>query len=337
MNIKKDYALKKHNTFGIDAHCDWFIQYDNIEDLRTLSSDEYFQECKMINIGEGSNLLFLSNFHGIVLSSNIKIIDIIEEKDSGEVDILVGSGVVWDNFVEFAVNNGLWGIENLSSIPGTVGASAIQNIGAYGVEVCSVIKEVHFFDFDRNCDCVLKRVECDYGYRSSIFKKVYPRISIHHVIFSLNRKGKPNISYPDLIKVFGKKNDISLNKIRTSIIDIRKNKLPDVKKLGNAGSFFMNPIITVDIFEKIKKTYPDVPSYPITEEKIKIPAGWLIEKCGLKGYREGNVGVYEKQALVIINYGGATGREIGSLAEKIIQTVKKVFSIDLQPEVKYIL
>lgn len=340
MDIKKDYALKEHNTFGIDAHCDWFITYDSVDDLSTLASDEYFQECKFLHIGEGSNLLFLSNFRGIVLSSAIDTIEIVERRDyNNEVDILVGSGTSWDSFVEFAVEHNFWGIENMSLIPGTVGAAAVQNIGAYGSELMDTIKKVYFFDFYNKKDKIYNHLECKYDYRNSIFKNYDEmKIAIHHVLFTLKTKGIPNISYPDLKNYFECSiADISLRDIREAVIDIRKRKLPDTKEVGNAGSFFMNPIVSTSIFEKIKSEYPDIPYYTLSDNKVKIPAGWLIDQCGLKGIVDGKVGTYDKQALVIINRGGATGKEIGNFAEKIKEAVKDKFAIEIYPEVRYIL
>lgn len=341
MDIKKDYAVKEHNTFSIDARCDWFITYDNVDDLKLLSSDEYFRDSKVLNIGEGSNMLFLSNFHGILLKSNIKTIEIIDQRVNGDVDVCVGSGVIWDDFVEFAVSNGLWGVENLSYIPGTVGASAVQNIGAYGSEAKDTIKEVHFFDFLENRDIILMGADCQYSYRDSIFKHWCDTktIAIHHVVFTLKKNGKANINYPDLKNRFPNSDttNIDIRKIRNSIIEIRKSKLPDHRILGNAGSFFMNPIVDKELFNSIYSKYPEMPFYPMGEDKVKIPAGWLIDKCGFKGCRDGNVGTFEKQALVLVNYGGATGREIACFAEKIQNVVKDKFNIDIYPEVKYIL
>lgn len=340
MDIKKDYAIKEHNTFSIDAYCDWFITYDNLDDLKLLSSDEYFRESKVLNVGEGSNMLFLSNFHGILLKSNIKTIEIIDKRADGEVDVLVGSGVLWDDFVDFAVKNELYGIENLSYIPGTVGSAAVQNIGAYGCEVKETIKEVRLFDFVENRDVAINVDDCKYSYRDSVFKQWEDKIfAIHHVLFTLKNKGNININYPDLQKIFSERdtNKITLQEVRQAIIDIRKNKLPDHKVLGNAGSFFVNPILSKEKFDKLYCKYPEMPFYKLEDGMVKVPAGWLIDKCGFKGYREGNVGTFEKQALVLVNYGGATGREIASFAEKIQNEVKNKFDIDIYPEVKYIL
>lgn len=339
MEIKKDYALKEHNTFGIDATADWFITYDSAEDLKTLSRDEYFRETKVLHIGEGSNLLFLSNFHGAILKSNIKSIEIDESaSNENSVSVVVGSGVVWDDFVEFAVNNGLWGIENLSIIPGTVGASAIQNIGAYGVEASELIEEVYFVDLVSGEEKIYRNNQINYAYRYSIFKEMeYSRIAVYKVRFRLKRHSSAKLEYPDLKRYFEDKENPSLSEIRKAIIDIRTAKLPDYKTLGNAGSFFMNSIVPIEKWEAIKKDYPEAPHYIVSDTEVKIPAGWLIDSCGWKGYREGDAGVYEKQALVLLNYGKATGRDIVRLAEKIQASVKEKFDIDIYPEVKYIL
>ena len=339
MEIKKDYALKKHNTFSIDAKADWFITYDSLEDIFLLCRDEYFQEIKFLHVGEGSNLLFLSNFHGAILKSQIKGIEVIEEKEEEDSLIIeAGSGVVWDDFVDFAVKNGYYGAENLSAIPGEVGAAALQNIGAYGVEISDIIEEVFFVELRSGQEKSLKKEEMKYSYRYSILKDPeYDRIAIYKVRFRLKKRAELKLDYPDLKRYFEGKENPELSDIRRAIIEIRSKKLPETSKIGNAGSYFMNPIIEEEKWQRIKASYPRAPHYRLEDGRVKVPAAWLIDTAGWKGYREGDAGVYPLQALILVNYGGATGRDIVRLAEKIQATIKEKFDIDIYPEVKYIL
>ena len=260
----------------------------------------------------------------------------VVSEDEATVSLRVGAGEVWDEVVAYAVSKGWGGIENLSLIPGEVGAAAVQNIGAYGVEIKDVIESVEAWNrltFEKH---VFTAEECGYGYRSSRFKDPHqdPHF-ITYVTLRLEKFPVFNIEYGALKQRLSDK-ALTLENVRETVISIRKEKLPDTESLGNAGSFFMNPLITDEHFERIRKEYPDVPSYPAEKGKVKVPAGWLIEKCGFKGQRHGNVGVYEKQALVLVNFGGATGDEIALFAESIRAAVKERFGIELMPEVKYI-
>ena len=335
MRIEQNFSLEKYNTFHLPVKTRWFMEYESEEDVQKILRDEYFQECLSTHIGQGSNLLFINDYNGIILHSAIRGMEVVSE-DEATVSLRVGAGEVWDEVVAYAVSKGWGGIENLSLIPGEVGAAAVQNIGAYGVEIKDVIESVEAWNrltFEKH---VFTAEECGYGYRSSRFKDPHqdPHF-ITYVTLRLEKFPVFNIEYGALKQRLSDK-ALTLENVRETVISIRKEKLPDTESLGNAGSFFMNPLITDEHFERIRKEYPDMPSYPAEKGKVKVPAGWLIEKCGFKGQRHGNVGVYEKQALVLVNFGGATGDEIALFAESIRAAVKERFGIELMPEVKYI-
>ncbi len=335
MRIEQNFSLEKYNTFHLPVKTRWFMEYESEEDVQKILRDEYFQECLSTHIGQGSNLLFINDYNGIILHSAIRGMEVVSE-DEATVSLRVGAGEVWDEVVAYAVSQGWGGFENLSLIPGDVGAAAVQNIGAYGVEIKDVIESVEAWNrltFEKH---VFTAEECGYGYRSSRFKDPHqdPHF-ITYVTLRLEKFPVFNIEYGALKQRLSDK-ALTLENVRETVISIRKEKLPDTESLGNAGSFFMNPLITDEHFERIRKEYPDVPSYPAEKGKVKVPAGWLIEKCGFKGQRHGNVGVYEKQALVLVNFGGATGDEIALFAESIRAAVKERFGIELMPEVKYI-
>jgi len=335
MIIQKDASLKELNTFHVEAAAKYFCEVRNINDLELLrTTDQFINEQKLI-LGGGSNILFVNDFDGIVLKNDIGGIEIISESVD-DVIIEVGAGYDWDKLVEYTINSGYYGLENLSLIPGTVGASPIQNIGAYGVEVKDVIKLVNFVNIDNYEHFTFSNSECRFDYRNSIFKnELKDKVIITSVTFSLSKIEKINSEYVTLQNYFAEDESINItpSMVRDAVIEIRRSKLPDQQELGNAGSFFKNPIISNSEYEKIKSKFPDLNGYNVNDESIKIPAGWLIEKCGLKGKRFGNVGIYEKQALVIVNYGGATGSEIFDLSEKIISEVNDKFNIELMREV----
>ncbi|WP_329903188.1 UDP-N-acetylmuramate dehydrogenase [Porphyromonas pogonae] len=338
MEIKQSFLLSDYNTFKIPATTDYWVTYDSIKDLELLISDEFFQESRSLHIGEGSNLLFLANFHGIILFSRIDSIEEIS-RTSSDITLMVGAGMNWDKFVEYTVQHGYYGIENLSLIPGQVGSSAIQNIGAYGVEASQYITAVHAIDKRNGEKRRFENRECDYSYRHSIFKEPeYDKYIVTHVEYTLKLVPELNLSYKDLSSYFEASAETpSLEKVREAVIKIRQSKLPDTEILGNAGSFFMNPIITSDEFAKLQLKYPHIPHYVMEGGLVKVPAGWLIDQCGFKGHQDGHAGVYEKQALVLVNLDGkATGNDIANLAEKIKGEVKSKFDITIEPEVKYI-
>ena len=336
MNTNQHISLLPYNTFGIDAKADYFVEYDSIADLQAVLQMDIVKQNRILHIGSGSNLLFLKDFEGVVLHSAIKdITGTREDVDSAYLE--VGSGVVWDDLVAYCVLNGLGGIENLSLIPGEVGASAVQNIGAYGVEVQDIILEVNAVEIETATVRTFSNEECHYGYRSSIFKnELKGKYIITSVLFRLDKKPKFKLNYQHLEEEVLKCGEVNLQTIRQTIIAVRESKLPDPKVLGNAGSFFMNPIIAKTLFVSLQEKYPNIPHYVVSETEEKVPAGWLIDQCGWKGKQIGRAGVHNKQALVLVNLGGATGAEIVHLAEQIQSSVKETFGIELRPEVNYI-
>lgn len=336
MRIEENYSLEKHNTFHLPVKTRWFMEYATEEELGRILRDEYFQECFSLHIGGGSNLLFINDFNGIILHSQIKGMQIVEDTDD-TVLLRIGAAEIWDDVVAYAVSNGWGGIENLSLIPGEAGAAAIQNIGAYGVEIKDVIEKVETYNqlsFEKR---VFTNEECLYGYRNSYFKNEHnePHI-VTYIQIRLKKKPEFSINYGNLKSELAQYSELTLQAVRDAVISIRRKKLPDPEELGNAGSFFMNPVIPIAQFEELKKKYPEIPSYPAGEELIKVPAGWLIEQCGFKGKSHGQVGVYEKQALVLVNLGEAKGHEIALVAESIRTAVKEQFGIEIVPEVKYV-
>jgi UDP-N-acetylmuramate dehydrogenase len=311
------------------------MEYENEEELLKILHDEYFQECLSLHIGGGSNLLFINDFNGTVLHSQIKGMGVLKET-SRDVILHIGAAEYWDDVVAFAVSNRWGGIENLSHIPGETGGGAVQNIGAYGVEIKDVIESVEAYNqltFEKK---VFSKEACGYDYRHSWFKENdHDPYIITHINIRLQKTPGYNLNYGNLKeKLAGR--EISLQTVREAVIEIRKSKLPEIEEYSSVGSFFMNPYICLEHYEGLKKSYPDVPCYPVNEEVVKVPAAWLIEQCGFKGKREGHVGTYPNQALVIVNYGGATGEEVVSFAQKIQEAVKEKFLIELKPEVRYV-
>ncbi|GHS97217.1 UDP-N-acetylenolpyruvoylglucosamine reductase [Bacteroidia bacterium] len=336
MHIYENYSLLKHNTFHLNVKTRWFVEYESEEDLQKLLRDEYFLSQAFWHIGQGSNLLFLGDFNGVIVHSGIKGIEIIKEDDDF-VWLKAGASEDWDAFVAYCVGKGWGGIENLSLIPGEVGASAYQNIGAYGVEASDCITEVHSYHLETGEKRIFTNDECDYSYRHSFFKEPENRglYYITHVVYRLSKKPAFQLEYGHVKnRLEGK--EINLQTVREAIIAIRQSKLPDPAVEGNAGSFFMNPYICIAHYEGLKKHYPDIPHYPVNDEVVKMPAAWLIEQCGWKGKTFGGAKISEKQPLVIVNQGNATGDDIVRLAEEVQQAVREKFKIELQPEVNYI-
>ncbi|HNZ62098.1 MAG TPA: UDP-N-acetylmuramate dehydrogenase [Paludibacteraceae bacterium] len=334
MNIKYNYSLLSHNTFGVDVKTDEFIEFDTVEEALTLSKT--LAQKKWLMIGQGSNLLFLNDFKGAILHSAIRQMKKIEEDDQW-VYIEVGSGVIWDQFVEFCVENGWGGVENLSSIPGEVGAAAVQNIGAYGMEVRETIEKVKAIEIASSQLREFSKENCQYGYRQSIFKNQNKgQYILTSVVFRLSKKPQFKLSYQHLEEEVQKRGSVNLQTIRETIIQIREHKLPDFRVMGNAGSFFINPVISKKHFQRLQSEYPEIPHYYVSQTEEKIPAAWLIEQCGWKGKQVGKVAVHAMQPLVIVNCGGASGNEIKQLADEIQLSVKNKFDIQLQPEVNYI-
>lgn len=331
------YSLLQHNTFGINAYCRNFISYKTVKELRsiipTLKDQQWF------HIGRGSNLLFVEDFDGTILHSEIDDFEVVRE-DLNHVYLRVGAGHEWDSLVEKCVSKGYYGIENLSLIPGEVGASAVQNIGAYGAEVSQFIETVETVNAQSGEFRVFTNEDCHYSYRNSIFKgELRNQYIVTHVVYRLNKRFQPELNYGAILQQLEKHNlkpeTLSAHDLRNVIIEIRKNKLPDPHEIGSAGSFFMNPVVSLTKFSELEAKYPQIPHY-VVSGGIKIPAGWMIEQCGWKGKRVGAVGVYDKQALVIVNWGNATGQEVVALCESIQSDVYHKFGIKIYPEVIFI-
>ncbi|MBQ6964558.1 MAG: UDP-N-acetylmuramate dehydrogenase [Bacteroidaceae bacterium] len=334
MKEYQDYSLLKHNTFGMDVKAKRYVEYRSERELKRLIPT---LQGEVLHIGGGSNLLFRGDFDGTVLHSAIKGIEIAEEVE-GEDEVLVraGAGEVWDDVVAWAVAHGLGGLENLSLIPGEVGASAVQNIGAYGVEAKDVIAMVEAIDMQRGEKRYFATVECDYAYRQSIFKnQLKGKYAITYVVYRLQKTPVLKLEYGNIRSVLGDQANVTIADVRQAIIDIRNAKLPDPKVQGNAGSFFMNPVVSREKFLSLQKDYPQMPYYEV-EGGVKIPAGWMIDQCGWKGKALGRAGVHDKQALVLVNLGGATSDEIIRLCDTICKDVKEKFGIDIHPEVNMI-
>ena len=340
--IKTTYYqdLTKMNTFGMKVKARCFIEYDSVADLVDIEFEELARP--VLHIGGGSNLLFTDDFKGTVLHSKINFIEILE---NGLVS--VGAGVVFDDLCAWAAKEGLWGVENLSYIPGEVGASAVQNIGAYGVEVKDVIRTVYCYDTVEEEFVSFDVSECEYGYRDSIFKdpEIKGRYIVTHVVFALSREPMPRLEYGHLreaVEAAGAM--LTPELIRKVIIKIRKEKLPEPSVMGSAGSFFKNPVVPAEHFQKIESAAKaefgaeyKVPHYDLADGMVKIPAAWMIEQCGWKGRRSGGAAVWEKQPLVIVNYTGeAYPEEIIGLEKRIVASVKAKFGVELHPEVDHI-
>ena len=336
MKRQENYSLLEHNTFGMDVRAALFFEYDTEDELRTiLKSDDFTRYERYIHIGSGSNLLFGTDYDGIVMHSAMRTLEVIADADD-HVLIRVGSGYVWDDLVAHCVKQGWSGIENLSAIPGEVGASAVQNIGAYGVEVKDVIARVEAMALDGTIHTFTNE-ECRYGYRDSIFKReLRGEYIITHVVYRLEKTPSYRLDYGDLRIRVESTGEPTLQAVRDAVTAIRDSKLPDPKVLGNAGSFFTNPVVPRLQYEALKEQYPNIPSYPIDEEYVKVPAGWLIDSAGWKGRALGRAAVHDRQALVLVNLGGATGQEVMTLAERICEDIYDKYGIRITPEVNFI-
>ena len=334
MNIFKNSSLYKLNSFGVKHKSKYLIEIKRKEDISFIINNKDLINEKIIIVGGGSNILFTKDFDGIVLLNKILGITKLDE-DKNFIKIRVGSGENWDKFVSYCVDNNYYGIENLSLIPGSVGAAPIQNIGAYGVEIKDFIDNVQGYDLEEKEEKIYSRELCCFEYRNSIFKKEKKnKFFITHVEFILNKKPNYILTYKDLNNL--NRDKISLKYLRDKVIEIRNSKLPNPEKLGNAGSFFKNPIINLSLFESIKLEYDDISGHKIGENNIKLSAAWLIEKCGWKGKVLDKIGVYKKHALVLVNYGEESGNKIKKLSEEISKSVEKKFGIILEEEVNII-
>jgi len=335
MKVQENTSLKKFNTFGIDVQAKYFSAFATIEELHELLDHKHFKKSTTLILGGGSNVLFTKNYNGLVVKNELKGIKKVKE-DEHHVYVQVGAGENWHRFVLYCIENNLAGVENLSLIPGNVGASPMQNIGAYGVEIKDVFyyldayhlkdKKLHTFSLN----------DCELGYRDSIFKRKYKgEFVITNVTYRLNKQPDFNISYGAIKDELEKMSvhELSIKAISQAVINIRSSKLPDPAAIGNAGSFFKNPTIPRIDFDLLKNKFPNMIGYDAPNSNVKVAAGWLIEQCGWKGYRKGDAGCYDKQALVLVNYGDAKGKEIYNLSEEILKSVKEKFSIVLEREV----
>ena len=346
MQVQQNYSLKGYNTFGVEAYAKYFgvfTSVDELSDLLTPDQDHNLQMTTFI-LGGGSNILLTKNYDGLVLKNDIKGIHTIHE-DEDHIYIKVGAGENWHQFVMHCVKNNFSGVENLSLIPGNIGASSMQNIGAYGVEVKDVFHSLEAFHIKEKRIVNFTLNDCGFGYRESVFKKMYKdQFAILNVTFRLNKKPQYNTSYGAIkeeLETMGVK-DLSIQAISQAIINIRSSKLPDPNVIGNAGSFFKNPEVSEHQFQKLKRINPNAIGYVLNNGKVKLAAGWLIEQCGpengtsWKGFRRGDAGCHERQALVLVNYGNASGKEIYDLSTEIKQSVIQKFDVELEREVNII-
>lgn len=337
MRILRNFSLKNYNTFGIDVRAKRFISIENIEDLRNILRKTYAAE--LFILGGGSNMLLTGDIQKTVIHIGIKGKEVISEDDN-EVIVRAAAGENWHEFVLWTLKLNFGGLENLSLIPGNVGTAPIQNIGAYGVELKDNFVSCHAMNIQTLEEREFSLKDCEFDYRNSIFKnQLKNQYIITAVDFRLTKKNHQlKTDYGAINDELDKQGiaDPGINDISKAVIAIRQSKLPDPKKIGNSGSFFKNPIVAKDLFEKLKSEFPELPSYNVSDENVKIPAGWLIDKTGLKGYREGDAGVHKNQALVLVNYGKASGEEILGLARKVQNMVYQKFGIELEPEVNII-
>ncbi|AOW20025.1 UDP-N-acetylmuramate dehydrogenase [Urechidicola croceus] len=335
MNIQKNISLKPFNTFGVDVNASKFLDVKSISDLREVLLKNH----DVFILSGGSNLLFTKDIDKLVLHLNLKGIEVIKETNK-YVYVKSQAGENWHEFVLWCIENGFGGLENLSLIPGNVGTSPIQNIGAYGVEIKDTFHKLKAIEINTGKRRVFKKKECNFGYRNSVFKnELKGKYIITSVIFKLRKKNhKLNTSYGAIQAELDNRgiDKPTIKDVSNVVIDIRNSKLPNPKEIGNSGSFFKNPVIAIDHFINLKNEYPNIPSYIISDLEIKVPAGWLIEQCGFKGKRFGNAGIHEKQALVLVNYGNATGKEVYQIAQNIQEAVKEKFEISLEIEVNVI-
>ncbi|MCX6351877.1 MAG: UDP-N-acetylmuramate dehydrogenase [Bacteroidetes bacterium] len=332
MRLENNISLKDFNTFGMEVSAAKFVAVEAVEDVREVIQ---LKEKNILILGGGSNILFTKNFEGLVIKNNLKGIEKIKETAT-HIWVKAMSGEVWHNLVLHCIENGFGGIENLSLIPGTVGAAPIQNIGAYGVEIKDVLEEVEVMNMESGELKTFNNTDCKFGYRDSIFKyQSKGKYFVISVTLKLSLNPEINISYGAITDVLKAKNIInpSIKDVSEAVCEIRLSKLPNPTEIGNAGSFFKNPEVEKSVYNELKKLNPTMPGYEVDSTKIKIPAGWLIEQCGWKGKRIGNTGSHAKQALVLVNYGGATGMEIQQLSKEIQESVFSKFGVRIEAEV----
>ena len=337
MTLQENVSLKPYNTFGLDVRARYFTAFSSPNDLTEILAQPTARQ-NLLVLGGGSNILFTKDVDGLVLKNEVVGIDVVDEDDY-HFYVKAGAGVNWHQFVLHCIAHNYAGVENLSLIPGNVGASPMQNIGAYGVEIKDVFHQLEAFHLQERTPRTFSLEECAFGYRESVFKRQYKgQYVITSVTYRLNKAPKFNTSYGAIQQELEKMGvqELSIEAISQAVIHIRSSKLPDPREVGNAGSFFKNPQIPNTQFEELKKEYPNIVAFPVNEDHTKLAAGWLIEQCGWKGYRKGDAGCYPKQALVLVNYGSAKGRDIYELSEEIIKSVKTKFRVELEREVNIV-
>jgi UDP-N-acetylmuramate dehydrogenase len=336
--MQHNVSLRNLNTFGLESRAQSFEEVKSAGALATIIKNPELHEVPKFILGGGSNILLTQDIDALVIKISIKGIEKVKEDDD-HIWLHVGAGEMWHDFVMYCVDNGYAGVENLSLIPGTVGAAPMQNIGAYGVEVKEVVETVETISSDYAEPKVFSNEECRFGYRESIFKReLKGKCIITGVLFRLNKKPVYHVAYGDIQKTLEEMDvqTLSIKAVSEAVISIRRSKLPDPAEIGNAGSFFKNPEIPEEQFNRLKNDFPALPGYPASPGFVKVPAGWLIEQAGWKGYRDGAIGVHARQALVLVNYGGGSGEEIKLLSQKIQQSIEEKFGIRLNAEVNFI-
>ena len=324
-------SLRTRNSFGVDQQAARLVEFETPEDLRTLFAAGIPE--KWTVLAGGNNILFTRDYDGVLLTPVARGITLLSD-DGDEVRVRADAGVEWDDLVEWAVGRGLWGIENLSLIPGKAGAAPVQNIGAYGCEAKDAIRRVEMYCVETGAMLTLDAAHCGFGYRESVFKHdLKGRVIITAVEIALTHTPRPRLGYGDVEREVETRGGATLRNIREAVCAIRRSKLPDTAVLGNAGSFFKNPVVEAAVAERLRTDYPALPLYPAAEGRMKLAAGWLIEQAGMKGHREGCVGVHDRQALVLVNYGDATGGEVLALAHKVQEAVRAKFGVEIAAEV----
>ena len=339
MQLKENVSLKPYNTFGINVSAKYFANFTSLDELKELLTNSKFQTPdSYLILGGGSNILFTKDFDGFVLKNELKGIGLVKEDDAFYY-VKANAGENWHQFVLYCISNNYAGIENLSLIPGNVGASPMQNIGAYGVEIKDVFYELEAYHVNDNAVQKFSLEDCEFGYRESVFKRKYKdQFVILNVTYKLRKQPLFNTSYGAIEEELKKMDvkELSIKAISQAVINIRSSKLPDPKEIGNAGSFFKNPTVPNEKFHSLQNEFPKIVGYPFGENETKLAAGWLIEQCGWKGFREGDAGCHARQALVLVNYGNAKGEEIYNLSSKIVESVKDKFGVELEREVNII-
>ncbi len=338
MIITSNISLKPYNTFGIDVSAKHFTIVNSIENIKELLKSNEYQNNERLILGGGSNMLLTKNVNAIVVKNNLKGIEVVKETEDS-VFVKCFGGEVWHEFVMWCIDKNYGGLENLSLIPGCTGASPMQNIGAYGVEIKDTFHELEAIHAITGEQKTFSKSDCSFGYRESVFKHHYKnQFIITSVTFQLSKKPSFHIEYGAIKQELDVMNisELNIKAISQAVINIRSSKLPNPKEIGNAGSFFKNPEVSNSVYENLKINFPNIVAYPLENGNYKLAAGWLIEQSGLKGYRVGDAGVHKLQALVLVNYGGATGTEIYDLSTHVLQTVKAKFGVDLEREVNII-